>query len=192
MPVVVTAYGSATATVPGNLTAGATYCIVPTSVAGSGTATGTFQLAPTSGGACSSPGATIASFTTPGVGTFAIGPPNMNVAAQGKVWSPMASVCTSCHDSEEAARHMIDMGNPAFSSVPLAQGPGTSPSAFVDHIRPYTTTLTKGSLTDAQGASYLGNQAAGYGLGIETCVGCHGPGGIADVSAVHENLSFGP
>lgn len=175
IPLVVTAYGAAGNAPPTGLEVCtvATPCYALNSVAaGTATTAGTFQLAASSGTT------TAIAISGAGVGTFAIGPANMNNAALGNVWSPTAAVCSSCHDDGGAATHMLQIGNAYLSGLPGTPG---------NLVQPYASPgspLTK--------AAYLTNVGNGYGNGVETCDICHGPGGVVDVSVVHKDLSLGP
>jgi OmcA/MtrC family decaheme c-type cytochrome len=84
------------------------------------------------------------------------------------VTSPITAACSACHDSQTDITHMVTTGGGVFyqpaTSVPLAP-------------------MGEGAGTSQSGSTYPSLQSQ------ETCLVCHGPGGAADIYAVHMNFS---
>jgi len=107
--------------------------------------------------------------------------------------TPTAAACSGCHDSTTfttiagntgAKAHMIQVGGAVLDTA-VAGMVGSTPQVRV----PLVMDNANGgvNLTDTLYATAQSN----LGPGFETCPICHGPGGIADLAAVHTGLGYG-
>jgi OmcA/MtrC family decaheme c-type cytochrome len=108
------------------------------------------------------------------------------------VTSPITAACAACHDTAAAVNHFRANGGYFYSDrVAVAKAQGKS--FFGDGLLTQTATTspfatTYVTTTTVSGANTVSTFYSAPLSNTESCLVCHGSGGVADIQAVHMNF----